>query len=134
MVGQDGCVNVPGLFLVEGPHPRLVVVGADDDGQGRAVDTSGLADLRAGGCIGGMSSCTRFLAVLLLRYVIVGFFQNPSDMFIGQSIKHILACLTTVYQPGAPQNTKLMGYGQTNSLTGMRVWLCRSGSAKFSPA
>ena len=46
MVGQDGRVNVPGLLLVEGPYPRLIVVGADDDGQGRAVDTSGLADLR----------------------------------------------------------------------------------------
>ena len=46
MVSQDGRVNVPGLFLVEGPHPRLVVVSADDDGQGRAIDASGLADLR----------------------------------------------------------------------------------------
>ena len=38
-IAKDGRVNVPGLLLVEGPYPRLIVVGADDDGEGRAVDT-----------------------------------------------------------------------------------------------
>ena len=46
VVGQNGSVNIPGLLLVKGPHPRLVVVGADNDSQGRTVDVSGFADLR----------------------------------------------------------------------------------------
>ena len=40
MIGQDRGINVPGLLLVKGPHPRFVVVGADDDSQGRTVDVS----------------------------------------------------------------------------------------------
>ena len=46
VVGQNRCVNVPGLLLIKGPHPRLVVVSADNDSQGRTVDVSGFADLR----------------------------------------------------------------------------------------
>lgn len=46
MIGQNGGVNVPGLLLVEGAHPRLVVVGADDDGKGRSVNVGRLADFR----------------------------------------------------------------------------------------
>ena len=46
VVGQNGSVNIPGLLLVKGPHPRLVVVGADNDCQGRTVDVGGFADLR----------------------------------------------------------------------------------------
>lgn len=46
VVGQDGGVNIPGLFLVKGPYPRLVVVGADNDSQGRTIDVGGFADLR----------------------------------------------------------------------------------------
>ena len=45
VVGQDGSINVPGLLLVKGPHPRLIVVGADNDCQGRTVDVGGFADL-----------------------------------------------------------------------------------------
>ena len=46
VVGQNGSVNIAGLLLVKGPHPRLVVVGADNDCQGRTVDVGGFADLR----------------------------------------------------------------------------------------
>ena len=46
MVGQDGGINVPGLFLVKGPHPCLVVIRTDDDGKGRTVDVGGFANFR----------------------------------------------------------------------------------------
>ena len=46
VICQNRCINVPGLLLVKGPHPRFVVVGADNDSQGRTVDVSGFADLR----------------------------------------------------------------------------------------
>ena len=46
MVGQNRGVNVPGLLLVKGPHPRFVAVGADNDSQRRTVDVGGFADLR----------------------------------------------------------------------------------------
>ena len=46
MVGQDRGVNVAGLLLVKRPHPCLIVVGADDNGQGRFVDAGRFADLR----------------------------------------------------------------------------------------
>ena len=45
VVGQDGGVNVTGLLLIERPYPRLIVIGADDNGQGRTVDVGRLADL-----------------------------------------------------------------------------------------
>ena len=46
MVGQDRGVNVAGLLLVKRPHPCLIVVGADDNGQGRFVDAGRFANLR----------------------------------------------------------------------------------------
>ena len=46
VICQNRCVNVPGLLLVKGPHPRFVLVGADNDGQRRTVDVGGFADLR----------------------------------------------------------------------------------------
>ena len=46
MVGQDSGVNVPGLLLVKGPHPRFAVVSADDDGQRCAVDIGRFAEPR----------------------------------------------------------------------------------------
>ena len=46
VVGQDRGVNVAGLLLVKRPHPCLIVVGADDNGQGRFVDAGRFANLR----------------------------------------------------------------------------------------
>lgn len=41
VVGQDGRVDVAGVFLVERAHPCPAVVGADDDGARRAVNIGG---------------------------------------------------------------------------------------------
>ena len=85
VVGQDGGINVPGLLLVKGPHPCLVVVSADDDSQGRTIDVCGFADLRkalgaldgnqvnrlkVGGGGGHMSSLQDFLQLFRLHLLI----------------------------------------------------------------
>ncbi len=46
VIGQDRGINIPGLLLVKGPHPRLVMVSADNNSQGRTVDVGCFADLR----------------------------------------------------------------------------------------
>ena len=46
VIGQDSGINIPGLLLVKGPHPRLVMVSADNNSQGRTVDVGCFADLR----------------------------------------------------------------------------------------
>ena len=44
MVCQNRGVNVAGLFFVKGTNPCLLMVCADNDGQGSAVDVSSLSD------------------------------------------------------------------------------------------
>lgn len=46
VVGQDGGVNVTGLLLIERPYPRLIVIGANNNSQGRTVDIGRFTDLR----------------------------------------------------------------------------------------
>ena len=85
VIGQDGGINVPGLLLVKRPHPRPVVVSADDNGQGRTVDIGSFANLRKalgtldgnqvnrlkiGGGGGHMSSLQDFLQLFRLHFLI----------------------------------------------------------------
>ena len=90
MVGQDRGVNVAGLLLDKRPHPCLIVVGADDNGQGRFVDAGRFADLRktflalngnqanrlkVGSGRGHMSSLQNLLQLLrfYLRFLVIAY-------------------------------------------------------------
>jgi len=102
VIGQNRCVNVPGLLLVKGPHPRLVVVGADNDCQGRTVDVSGFADLRqpvlaldsdqvnrleVGGGGGHMSGLQNFLQLRPL-HLLVGVAADGAASFRNRNKIH----------------------------------------------
>ena len=96
MIGQNRGVNIPGLLLVKGPYPRLVVVGADNDCQGRTVDVGGFANLRqpvlalngdqvnrleVGGGGGHMSGLQNFFQLLRL-YLLVGVAADGAASFL----------------------------------------------------
>ena len=102
VVGQNRCVNVPGLLLVKGPHPRFVVVGADDDSQGRTVDVGSFADLRqpvltldgnqvnrleVGGGGGHMSGLQNFLQLFRL-HLLVGVTADGASCFRNRNEVH----------------------------------------------
>ena len=102
VVGQNGSVNIPGLLLVKGPYPRLVVVGTDNDGQGRTVDVGGFADLRqpiltlngdqvnrleVGGGRGHMSGLQNFLQLRPL-HLLVGVAADGAASFRNRNKIH----------------------------------------------
>ena len=102
VVGQNGSVNIAGLLLVKGPHPRLVVVGADNDCQGRTVDVGGFANLRqsvlalngdqvnrleVGGGGGHMSGLQNFFQLLRL-YLLVGVAADGAASFCNRNEIH----------------------------------------------
>ena len=102
VIGQDRGINVPGLLLVKGPHPRFVVVGADDDSQGRTVDVGGFADLRqpvlaldgnqvnrleVGGGGGHMSGLQNFLQLFRL-HLLVGVAADGAASFRNRNKIH----------------------------------------------
>ena len=102
VVGQNGSVNVTGLLLVKGPHPRLIVVGADNDCQGRTVDVGGFADLRqpvlaldgnqvnrleVGGGGGHMSGLQNFLQLFRL-HLLVGVAADGAASFSNRNKIH----------------------------------------------
>lgn len=102
VIGQDRGINVPGLLLVKGPHPRFVVVGADDDSQGRTVDVGGFADLRqpvlaldgnqvnrleVGGGGGHMSGLQNFLQLFRL-HLLVGVAADGAASFSNRNKIH----------------------------------------------
>lgn len=102
VVGQNGSVNIAGLLLVKGPHPRLVVVGADNDCQGRTVDVGGFANLRqsvlalngdqvnrleVGGGGGHMSGLQNFFQLLRL-YLLVGVAADGAACFRNRNKIH----------------------------------------------
>ena len=90
MVGQDGGVNVTGLLLIERPYPRLIVIGANNNSQGRTVDIGRFTDLRktflalngnqanrlkVGSGRGHMSSLQNLLQLLrfYLRFLVIAY-------------------------------------------------------------
>ena len=102
VVGQNGSVNIAGLLLVKGPYPRLVVVGTDNDGQGRTVDVGGFANLRqsvlalngdqvnrleVGGGGGHMSGLQNFLQLLRL-HLLVGVAADGAASFCNRNEIH----------------------------------------------
>ena len=102
MICQNGSINVPGLLLVKGPHPRLVVVGADNDCQGRTVDVGGFAGLRqpvlaldgnqvnrleVGGGGGHMSGLQNFLQLRRL-HLLVGVAADGAASFRNRNKIH----------------------------------------------
>ena len=102
VIGQDRGINVPGLLLVKGPHPRFVVIGADDDSQGRTVDVGGFADLRqpvlaldgnqvnrleVGGGGGHMSGLQNFLQLRPL-HLLVGVAADGAASFRNRNEIH----------------------------------------------